>query len=932
LAYFSIEGYNSYSGCDITVTASLPPINGKHINKYYSLGSLQTLSISTHQDKRPVRSLGVINAKDYVMGPRTIAGSMVFAVFNKHFATEIMNDLGAEGGANVILPDEIPALNITVNFANEYGRMSRMAIYGVKIINEGQVMSINDLYTENTYQFVALGLEPLNININTNGTLGTGPETIEHEQAIAESNPYKNTPSAAGPTLKERSRMTIGYLGDDAIIEAATNSTTALLNDKYFTNNSGVNIADKILNNPEIIKDNILEFEIQNKHNPIELSVSVAQPTSPNDNGIASFTLKPTQVSGVIYIYPLKEVNIENEYTIIVANRRNLSISLPVGKYKAQYANEKSETSNMVDFTIEKYVEYKTSDFITNYPIIEKVTDSSITVSSPDYNYDTVYCFEEGKQAIIVPIGKKSVKISSLKPSTEYNIFMINGNDSGSFRSQTVTVKTYFNKDKELEMLKEYIKFNKNLLLSINDSDDEIFANINYEDYNTLIDMVLDLPENIKKQELLIYATELTNQLNTSHNIDNTIHINSFIQENPFTSVITVNNFDSLCVYKNNNNKAVLDTVIDHPGESFCVKPNKHYSVIGIDQGRSKSVKKSFTVCKNNYRTELDRYCEVENYKSIDLTEYENRYIKNSLEVIEAMAIKNNLYSDIDLLPPPYIYQEDKKIYADINYLNLNMHDTYYLCCSELYAALDYFPIRKIKFSLETALPNLNLKDYYLGMVPDKKYLFWIEDSTFMKISKPYLFVDNNTSEFNEFNNIYKDELSSKLASLKKEMMISYGNQTVIYDLFDYVASLQPDPKNFDAILISEMINRLSSSYYVTSTIVPLFELMKIIHTYNTIKNLPKITMNKETRTITFGNIPGYYVCAIEFNTTEDINTRLVNETENVVRYGTEGFTYIYLISNHMIYKSGFIIIDNENNIYRCTNDLLEVIEEVGDK
>ena len=173
MAYFTIEGYNSYSGCDIVVTASLPSINGAQpTNKYYTLGSLQTLSISTHQDKRPVRSLGVINAKDYVMGPRTIAGSMVFAVFNKHFATEIMNDLGASG-TSVVLPDEIPALNITVSFANEYGRMSRMAIYGVKIVNEGQVMSINDLYTENTYQFVALGLEPLNVEINENSKPGS---------------------------------------------------------------------------------------------------------------------------------------------------------------------------------------------------------------------------------------------------------------------------------------------------------------------------------------------------------------------------------------------------------------------------------------------------------------------------------------------------------------------------------------------------------------------------------------------------------------------------------------------------------------------------------------------------------------------------------------------------------------------------------------
>ena len=183
MAVFNIEGYNSYSGCDITVSASLPMINGQSVGKHYVLGSIQTLSISTHQDKRPVRSLGVINAKDYVMGPRTIAGSMVFAVFNKHFATEIMEDLGATE-TEVILPDEIPALDITVNFANEYGRMSRMAIYGVKLINEGQVMSINDLYTENTYQFVALGLEPLSAEVDGNSQYSSSKKLILNTKII----------------------------------------------------------------------------------------------------------------------------------------------------------------------------------------------------------------------------------------------------------------------------------------------------------------------------------------------------------------------------------------------------------------------------------------------------------------------------------------------------------------------------------------------------------------------------------------------------------------------------------------------------------------------------------------------------------------------------------------------------------------------------
>ena len=156
MAYFSINGYDSYSGCDIVVTASLPlksQSSGETI--FFTLGSLQTLSVSTHQDKRPVRSLGNINAKDYVMGQRTIAGSLVFAVFDKHFADRIMKSV------EVIMPDEIPAMDLTINFANEYGRTSRMAIYGVKLINEGQVMSINDLYTENTYQFVATGMEML---------------------------------------------------------------------------------------------------------------------------------------------------------------------------------------------------------------------------------------------------------------------------------------------------------------------------------------------------------------------------------------------------------------------------------------------------------------------------------------------------------------------------------------------------------------------------------------------------------------------------------------------------------------------------------------------------------------------------------------------------------------------------------------------------
>ena len=57
------------------------------------------------------------------------------------------------------ISDEIPAFDITLTFANEYGFDSRMALYGVRLMNEGQTMSTNDIFIENTYQFVANDIE-----------------------------------------------------------------------------------------------------------------------------------------------------------------------------------------------------------------------------------------------------------------------------------------------------------------------------------------------------------------------------------------------------------------------------------------------------------------------------------------------------------------------------------------------------------------------------------------------------------------------------------------------------------------------------------------------------------------------------------------------------------------------------------------------------
>lgn len=149
---------NTYSGCDMVATIT---INTQQGSIAQVIGSLQTISVSTSQNKMPVRCLGDINAKDYVDGPRTIAGSLIFTVFDRHWSKDIRDQLIGLGvyQNKHIIADEFPPFDVTISFANEYGYESRMAIKGIRIMTEGQTMSINDIYTENTYQYVAMDID-----------------------------------------------------------------------------------------------------------------------------------------------------------------------------------------------------------------------------------------------------------------------------------------------------------------------------------------------------------------------------------------------------------------------------------------------------------------------------------------------------------------------------------------------------------------------------------------------------------------------------------------------------------------------------------------------------------------------------------------------------------------------------------------------------
>lgn len=152
----------SYSGTDMVVTAQLCINNTK--SEFMTMGSLQTITYSVYDRMEPIHSLGNVNAKDYVHTHRYIAGSMIFAVFDQHWAKEFIEKYCKSAGipeSDKILTDEIPPMNITISMGNEYGCSSRVALYGVRLFNEGMTMSVNDIYTEHTYQFVALNIDYL---------------------------------------------------------------------------------------------------------------------------------------------------------------------------------------------------------------------------------------------------------------------------------------------------------------------------------------------------------------------------------------------------------------------------------------------------------------------------------------------------------------------------------------------------------------------------------------------------------------------------------------------------------------------------------------------------------------------------------------------------------------------------------------------------
>lgn len=130
----------------------------------------QKVIANTHIGFLPVYDLEIEDNHSFIANfihvHNTIAGTMIFSVFDRYALYDIAkfkaktDHLPGDNPMHM-LGDQMTPFDISVLFQNELGDISKLAIIGISLVDEGQVMSVNDIYIESTHSFIADDVIPM---------------------------------------------------------------------------------------------------------------------------------------------------------------------------------------------------------------------------------------------------------------------------------------------------------------------------------------------------------------------------------------------------------------------------------------------------------------------------------------------------------------------------------------------------------------------------------------------------------------------------------------------------------------------------------------------------------------------------------------------------------------------------------------------------
>jgi hypothetical protein len=167
---FQLRYPGAFSATDIYATINLPGWGPR------SMGSLVAISLSTHRDTFPVTSMPYVDPRGFTQGHRTTAGTMIFHTIDRNafFYTnrngnsepnELVKHFAVRGTAHMgpPHPDTLPLFDVHINYVNQEGMLSFEAVYGVRILDFGKTVSLENLHPAESYSFMALEYDPMRV-------------------------------------------------------------------------------------------------------------------------------------------------------------------------------------------------------------------------------------------------------------------------------------------------------------------------------------------------------------------------------------------------------------------------------------------------------------------------------------------------------------------------------------------------------------------------------------------------------------------------------------------------------------------------------------------------------------------------------------------------------------------------------------------------
>ena len=181
----SLRQPQSFSGTDVKVVFSIPGTSPAYLANNSNLQSvqLQTITMSSATSVFPIRRMGEARASAYNKGPRTFAGSMVFSILGedplqKIFAIDPIKS-AARTDAHWHI-DQMPAMDCLLMFGSEHDYSARgmQVIQDMHITNWGETVSIDDMYVETTYTYIAEHVTPF-LNSTSISNAASANEVME---------------------------------------------------------------------------------------------------------------------------------------------------------------------------------------------------------------------------------------------------------------------------------------------------------------------------------------------------------------------------------------------------------------------------------------------------------------------------------------------------------------------------------------------------------------------------------------------------------------------------------------------------------------------------------------------------------------------------------------------------------------------------------